>query len=295
MALNSPALTLSVEALFGHIKPSFEIIAALGPTDFSAEAPGIDIKPGATVKIPLSTVGAAAAFDETSNNYLTGGNTSWATLTAAHYLQGFDLKGTDLDNGANESRVKQLFSRRCGAGISMAFIAAIKNALDGCTASTGVTLPASAGLADYDKLATAKDWYNPMECCLVLNGAEYANLKGVMHGSHLSASPAALAEELGFKKVIVLSGMTARAVIVPYGALGFMARVPELVADYKESGVETDPDSGLSVGIVVATDQKINREVVNGDLWFGVAAVSASANAATTQGIIKVGTATSET
>ena len=146
-------------------------------------------------------------------------------------------------------------------------------------------------LADYDKLATEKDWYNPMDCCLVLNGAEYAKLKAVMHAAHLSASPAALAEELGFKKVIVLSGMTARAAIVPYGSLGFMARVPALVADYKESGVETDPDSGLSIGIVVATDQGINREVVNGDLWFGCAAVSASADADKTHGIIKVGTA----
>lgn len=293
MALNSPALTLSIEALFGHIKPALDIIDALGPTDFSAEAPGIDIKPGSTVKVPLSTVGAALAFNESTNNYLTGGNTDWATLTASHYLQGFDLKGTDLDNGANESRVKQLFSKRCGAGISMAAVAAIKTALDGCTASMAVTLPATGTLTVYDALAHKVDWFDPMQSCLVLNGTEYANLKSVMHAAHLSASPAALAEELGFKKVIVLSGMTARATIVPYGSLGFMARVPALVADYKESGVETDPDSGLSIGIVVATDQGINREVVNGDLWFGCAAVSASADAVKTHGIIKVGTAAS--
>ena len=292
MALNSPALTLSIEALFGHIKPALDIIDALGPTDFSAEAPGIDIKPGSTVKVPLSTVGAALAFNESTNNYLTGGNTDWATLTASHYLQGFDLKGTDLDNGANESRVKQLFSKRCGAGISMAAVAAIKTALDGCTASTAVTLPATGTLTAYDALAHKVDWFDPMQSCLVLNGTEYANLKSVMHAAHLSASPAALAEELGFKKVIVLSGMTARATIVPYGSLGFMARVPALVADYKESGVETDPDSGLSIGIVVANDQKHNRVVVNGDLWFGVCAKSANAGA-TEAGIIKVGTAAS--
>ena len=291
MALNSPALTLSIEALFGNIKPALDIIEALGPTDFSAEAPGVDIKPGSTVKIPLSTVGAALAFNESTNNYLTGGNTDWATLTASHYLQGFDLKGTDLDNGANESRVKQLFSKRCGAGISMAAVAAIKTALDGCTASTAVTLPATGTLTAYDALAHKVDWFDPMQSCLVLNGTEYANLKAVMHAAHLSASPAALAEELGFKKVIVLSGMTARAAIVPYGSLGFMARVPALIANYKESGVETDPDSGLSIGIVVATDQEFNREVVNGDIWFGCAALSASANASTTKGIIKVGTA----
>lgn len=291
MALTSPALTLSIEALFGNVKPALDLIAKLGPTDFSAEAPGMDIKPGATVKVPLSTVAAAAAFDESTNNYLTGGSTDWATLTATHYLQGYDLKGVNIDEGVNESRIKQLFARRCGTGISMAAMKAIKDALDGCTASTGVTLPATATLADYDGLASAKDWYNGMESVLCLNTAEYAALKGVMHGAHLSATPDAMAEELGFRAVALIPSMTARAVIVPYGSLGFISRVPALVADYKESGIETDPDSGLSIGIVVASDQGLNREVVNGDLWFGCAAVSASANATTTHGIIKVGTA----
>lgn len=191
----------------------------------------------------------------------------------------------------NESRIKQLFARRCGTGISMAAIKAIKDALDGCTASTGVTLPATATLADYDTLAAAKDWYNGMDSVLCLNTAEYANLKAVMHAAHLSASQDAMAEELGFRAVALIPAMAARAAIVPYGTLGFISRVPALVADFKESGTETDPESGLSVGIVVASDQATNREVVNGDLWFGCAAVSASANATTTHGIIKVGTA----
>lgn len=291
MALTSPAITLSIEALFANIKPTLTALKKLGLTDFSADKPGVDIKPGATIKVPLSTVGAAAAFDESTNNYLTGGNTDWASLTATHYLQGFDLKGVNIDEGVNESRVKQLFAKRCGTGISMACVAAIKTALDGCTASTGVTLPTTATLANYDGLAHAKDWYDPMQSCLVLNGAEFAALKGVMHAAHLSASLESLATELGFKKVIVLSGMTARAAIVPYGSIGFISRVPTLVADYKEAGVETDSDSGLSLGIVVASDQGVNKMVVNGDIWFGCAALSASADAAKTKGIIKVGTA----
>ena len=110
MALNSPALTLSVEALFGNIKPALDIIQLLGPTDFSAEAPGVDIKPGTTIKVPLSTVAAAGVFDDETNNYLTGGNTEWATLTAKHYLQGFDLKGTNIDEGVNAPRVKHLLT-----------------------------------------------------------------------------------------------------------------------------------------------------------------------------------------
>ena len=289
MALTSPGLTLATEALFGHIRPALDIIDALGPTDVSDGAPGLEVKPGATIKVPLSTVSAASAFNASSNNYLTGGDTDWASLTAAHYLQGFDVTGVNIDQGVNAARIKQLFSKRAGVGIAMAAKAAIVSALDGTTASTGVKIVASPTLAQYDALATAVNWYDPTEACLVVNGTEYAKIKAVMHGANLSATPESIAAELGFRKVIVLGSMTARACIVPYSSIGFIARVPTLIASYKESGVETDETSGLSVGIVVADDQATNKEVVNADLWFGVAAVSANA-AATTPGIIKVGT-----
>lgn len=293
MALTSPALTLAIEALFGHIRPSLDLIDELGPTDFAADAPGIDVKPGATIKVPLSTVAEALAYNDSTNNYLTGGNTDWASLTATHYLQGYDLSGTNIDQGVNAPRVRQLFSNRCGVGIAMAAKAAIKTALNGTTVSTAVTVPAvgSATIADYDKLATSADWFDPSEACLVINGTEYAAIKALMHAAHLSATPVSIAEELGFRKVIVLAGMTARACIVPWSSIGFIARVPSLVAKYSEAGTETDEKSGLSLGIVVADDQTHNRLVVNGDLWFGVAVCSASADASTTKGIINVGTA----
>ena len=262
MALTSPALTLSIEALFGHIRPALDLIDALGPTDFSKEAPGIDVKPGATIKIPLSTVEAAKPFVDSAaatqqnpvNNYLTGGNTEWAALTATHYLQGFDIKGVNIDQGVNAARMKQLFSKRAGVGIAMAVKDAIRTALDNTTnipASTAVKIPAvnSVALADYDGLAHAKDWYDPTESCLVVNGTEYGTIKKLMHAAHLSATPESIAAELGFKKVIVLAGLTRRACIVPYSSIGFIARVPALVADFDEAGVETDEKSGLSLGM----------------------------------------------
>jgi hypothetical protein len=52
MALTSPGLVLSIDALFGFIRPPVRKLARLGATDFSADAPGIDIKPGATIKSP---------------------------------------------------------------------------------------------------------------------------------------------------------------------------------------------------------------------------------------------------
>ena len=59
MALTNPGITMAVHALFANIKPALDLIEALGPTDFSAEEPGVDVKPGTTVKYPLSVVSAA--------------------------------------------------------------------------------------------------------------------------------------------------------------------------------------------------------------------------------------------
>lgn len=287
MALSNPGIVMALHALFGNIKPALDLMSALGPTDFSAGEPGVDIKPNTTIKFPLSVVSAALAFDEDTNNYLTGGNTDWASLTATHYLQGYDLKGENIDAGVNAARIKQLFTARAGTGISMSAVNAVKSALDGTTASTGVTLPASPTLAQYDELASAKDWFDPANAALCVNGAELSKLKGVFHGAHLSATRESMAEELGFRKVVLVPGMTARACIVPYSSMGFIARVPAIIAKYIAAGTVTDPDSGLSMGIVVADDQKNNRIVANADLWFGVAALSANADA-TTKGIIKV-------
>ena len=76
MALTSPALTLGVHALFGNVTPALDIIKKLGVTDFSDGADGIiEVKPGATIKVPVSSVSKALAYNETTNNYLTGGAT----------------------------------------------------------------------------------------------------------------------------------------------------------------------------------------------------------------------------
>ena len=290
MALTSPGLTLAIDALFGAIKPQLDLIRRIGATDFAAENPGVDIKPGTTMKMPLSTISAALAFDESTNNYLTGGNTEYGTLTATHFLQGYDMKGVNIDQGVNAARIKQLFSMRAAAGLSLAMRNTLKTALDGTTVSTGVTLKATPTLEDYDALAAGKDWLDKRSSTLCVNGTEFAKIKAIMHAAHLSATEKSIAEELGFRDVVVVPGMMARAVIVPQSSIGFLGRVPAIIADFKEYGTETDPDSGLSIGIVVASDQKTNKIVVNGDLWFGACALSANA-AATTAGIIKVGTA----
>ena len=291
MALTSPALTLATEAMFGNIKPALDLLKRLGPTDFSAGAPEYVVKPGATIKVPVSSIAAAQAYNDSTNNYLTGGATDWASLTCAHYLQGFDISGVNVDQGVDKARMEQLFTRRAGTGIAYAVQGALTSALDGATASTGVQIPAvgSATLDSYMGLATAKSWYTGFGSALVVNGTEYANIKSLFAAKGIVGSEAQLASYLGFKDLIVVPGMTARAVIVPDGSMGFLGRVPALIANYPESGVETDADTGLSVGIVIADDQVHNKRVANADLWFGAYLISANAGA-TTAGAIKVGT-----
>ena len=67
------------------------------------------------------------------------------------------------------------------------------------TASTGVKIVASPTLAQYDALAADVTWLDKTNSALVVNGTEFAILKGLMHGAHLSATAASIAAELGFR------------------------------------------------------------------------------------------------
>lgn len=289
MALTSPALTLGVHALFGNVTPALDIIKKLGVTDFSDGADGIiELKPGATIKVPVSSVSKALAYNETSNNYLTGGNTDWASLSSSHFVQGYDITGVNVDQGADAAKFKQLFSLRAGQGIAMAAIDAVKTALDGATTSTGVTLSSSADYAAYAGVGSDVNWLNKATSILAVKGSEWAAIVSACAAKNVVRKED-IVSGLGFADIVVIPGMTARAVIVPAGAFGVLGRVPSTVASYMESGVETDEESGLSVGIKVANDQAHNRIVCNADIWFGATLISANA-AATTAGVIKVGT-----
>lgn len=293
MAITAPALVIATEALFGHIRPTILNLMKLGATDFSADAPGVDIKPGTTIKVPVSSVAGASAFNATTNNYRTGGTTSWAELTATHYLQGFDILGTDIDSGVNAPRMEQLFSRRAGAGIVIAVSQTSVSALDGVTPSTGITLPAAPTLAEYNSLfglVDAKNKVNAIGSVLAVSGSELGAIKAAFLGAGVNpGSNTELAQMLGFSDIVVVPGATGRLWVVPPSSFGFIARVPTYVARYVAAGSETDPETGLAIGIVVADDQDLNRRITNADIWFGATALSANA-AATTAGIIKVGT-----
>lgn len=291
MALTSPALTVAVPALFGAVRPTLNTLRRIGATDFSADAPDYDIKPGATIKVPISSVSAASAYDASTNNYLTGGTTDWASLTCTHYLKGFDISGVNVDQGVDAGKMKQLFAVRAGKSIAAAAMGNARTALDGVTASTAVKLPAvaSAAIADYQTLGSDLNWLDRANAVLAVNATEYANIRAVFAAVNVIGTEQELAAFIGYRDLVCVPGLTARAVIVPDGSVGFLGRVPTIIADYPEFGVETDDESGLAVGIVRANDQDHNRIVVNADLWFGTAVLSAPAGA-TTAGAVNVGT-----
>jgi len=294
MAISSASLVAANDALFGDITPVINAIKKLGCYDFTDGAPAHEVKPGSTVKVQIQAVTAASAFNASTNNYLTGGSTGWATLTASHYLQGFDVGGADLDSGhvRDVQKIRQNFTVRASKGIAAAIQGNIKAALDGATASTGVTIAAAASMtfAQLCALAASTDWLNKETSVLAVNGTELANIRRACAAVNLAGTPTELAQYLGFKDILLVPGMTARGCIVPGGSVGFLGAVPTPVARYLEAGTETDEDTGLSIGIVVADDQGGNRIVVNGDLWFGTALISSNAGA-TTAGVIKYGTA----
>lgn len=291
MALTSPALTVAVPALFGAVRPTLDTLRRIGATDFSADAPDYDIKPGATIKVPISSVSAASAYNETSNNYLTGGTTDWASLTCTHYLKGFDISGVNVDQGVDAGKMKQLFAVRAGKSIAAAAMGNARTALDGVTASTAVKLPAvaSVAIADYQTLGADLNWLDRANAVLAVNATEYAHIRAVFAAVNVIGTEQELAAFIGYRDLVCVPGLTARAVIVPDGSVGFLSRVPAIIADYPEFGVETDDESGLAVGIVRANDQTHNRIVINADLWFGTAVLSAPAGA-TTAGAVNVGT-----
>lgn len=290
MAITAPGLTLAIPALFGCIKPQVDALRKLGAVDFAASADGImPVKPGATVKVPISSVTAASEYDYDDNNYLTGGETSWASLTCTHYLQGFDISGENVDQGVSQAGIENKFSRRAGSGISASMQGAVKTALDGATTSTGVTVPAigTAVLSDYMNIGADITWLNKSTSALAVNGTALADIKKLFAAGHIIGTDEQLAQFMGFRDLVLVPGMTARFAVVPDTAIGFLARVPAIVADYPQAGAEVDEDTGLAVGIVLANDQAHNRKVLSADLWFGAKVLSANA-AATQAGVIKI-------
>ena len=292
--ITNVALAMAIEALFGFIRPLLIDLRKLGTTDFSAEKPSVEVAPGKTINVPLASVAEALEFNKETNNYLTGGATEWAVLTALHYLQGFDISGTDIDKGIDAVRIEQLFSKRASTGILMAITKMVAASLAGVPTSTAVTLPAAPTFKDYlaifGKVAKLNK-VNSLGSVLGVSGEELGNIKAAMTDKGITpGDDHDIATMLGFADLVRVPGTTERMWIVPPTSFGMIARVPEIIARYISAGAETDPETGLSIGIVVADDQAHNRRVTNADLWFGCTAIGAPP-AADKPGIIKVGTA----
>ena len=193
-----------------------------------------------------------------------------------HFLQGLRRKGVDIDNGVpgNVSRLTQLFSMRAAAGIGIAASGVAASALTGVTASTGVTLPASPDHTGYDGL------YGQVDAQNKINGQG----RGARHHGHGAGQDQGSIPREGYPHrwregyrrrawldCVAIPGATGAHLGYPPLALGFIGRVPTIIADYESGGLRHDPETGLAIGIVVANAQANNKKIVNADLWFGCA------------------------
>lgn len=287
--IKSAALSASVGELFAKATPALAKVAQLGFTDFAATAPEFYIAPNATIKAPLFGSGVAAAFAAGSNDFLSGSEQT-GTMTASNLLIGHSITGQTLDGIDGAPRIKQIFAARAGMGLGAGAIALACTALDSASTSS-INIPAigTVTLAQYQGLVNKKDWIQPALSVLVLNGAEMANVKALFAANGVIATPEELAAYLGFAAVVCMP-TTARAFIIPEGCFGMLGRVPTLVANYRESGVEVDPETGLAVNIVVADDQASNKIKVSANAWLAAGIKSYSSSAATVPGVIKIGT-----
>ena len=84
---------------------------------------------GALVRAGLIKNRFAYQSKKDMRNAINKGDVQYADYHISHFPM-------NIDQGVNAARVKQLFSKRCGAGIALAVRNAIRTALDGTTAST---------------------------------------------------------------------------------------------------------------------------------------------------------------
>lgn len=275
MAIQSPALSVGLATLFGDIRPALDVVKRLGGSyDFSDGPDGIVLAPaGETVKVPISSVNAAGVYNATTNNYFTGADTDWASMTPTLYLKGFDISGVDVDKGCDAKKFENLFTRRASKSIGAAILAAVPTVF-GAPVSTSRAYT----IADLMQIGAEYSWLDKSRAALVVNGATFGKIKAAFATAQ-TFTKQEITEALGFREIVVMPCGADEWHVIPDGAFGMRAAVPTAVAKYAETGVETDEESGFSVGIKVANDEAHNRIIVNVDCWFGMWTIMGSSSA----------------
>ena len=256
-SLASPALVFAADKAIIAARKALAK-AALFATDFSADA----AQPGSTLKIPLFTPGAAAAFNATSNNYeTTDGSVTFAAMAFDHHVKNtfqFDDKDFTLVNGTN-------FWANAGRASGEAIALAISKAVAGLIVKANVAQEAvfsagKAALANLRKTAAAQG-IDPAQTVVMLEPGAFAALLSALDANVYGGSEAirgGLLEGLyGFKAVIEQSDLSADTAeklvgaLVPADALAIAGRTIPVLSPgvYEEVGITRDEVSGLALGL----------------------------------------------
>lgn len=223
-------------------------------TDFSADA----VAPGSTLKIGVNSVTQAATFDSSSNNYATGKESiSFASVSMSHFVD--SEKFTDAQLLEVPENVFNKAAAACARGITLAISDAIDDTFVAASMTgTALTVPHDGSLtkADIAGLSAQTD-ADAARCVLVFNRAYYAKCLALLDAAVYGGAEAIRAGRLdagvyGFKSIqwAKLPDTIVGAVVPENGIVIAGRAVPcYSKAAYSDYRLETDPETGLTIGL----------------------------------------------
>ena len=263
------------------------VLAAARPYFARLQRLGIDLSPrpepaGATIKVPVLDVGAAASYDRSSNNYADAqGSCSLVSVALTSHPKvtvGITPEAA-ADMGAEAAQlVGDAAVEQSAAKIGNAALAAWHALLPAASATTGpaITLASHTSGSAIDKTdieailaatlsGTASGggrpaWggCNPGDAALVLSAPSYAKVATIFDAAAYSGSGANPVREgwfdgglVGFREVLCDPQIASSVIgyVVPYGSIAFSGRAVEVrnPSAYASFAYRRDDRSGLTL------------------------------------------------
>lgn len=282
-SITNPALSFCADTAIVAARPALAMVG-LFATDFSHEA----VKPGTTMKIPVFTPDAAAAFNKTSNNYeTTDGSVTFADVTFDKHLKHtFSFDDTDM----NEVNLAGSFWQKAGEASGNALALAIAGTVSGMINKTKI--PKSAAneviLSSVTKQSIAKlrgscfaAGIDPARTVLMLTPAAFGDLLALFD-ANVFGGPEAVRNGIiprlyGFKAVCENGSLSSDTneklvgALVPEDAIVVAGRTIEVGsrAPYDEVGYQRDEVSGITLGLRRHGNPATGENFLNLEALFG--------------------------
>lgn len=259
--------------------------AAIAPlkyfaTSFNAAEANI----GNKVRVPVFSIGSAAAFNAASNNYA-GNSQDVAGVDVTlddHYVK--SVYYTDLDFAECDVN----FFAEAGIGIAKVLSRAAVDHTVGLINKTNCENESVITAANFGTKSNVADLYavadseglDPRECVMLLKPAAFAKLLGTLdanvYGGTEAVRDGLIPGLFGFKAVVSCnslstdSGEKLNGAIVHEESIGIAGRYlrPDEAA-YSETGAKTDEKTGLTIGFRRFADPKTGYRYIAGELLYG--------------------------